>query len=359
MERRWLVEILVLEGDGVGPEICAATVGCLERMNREWQLGLSFRQDAIGFASLERHGTTLTDAVVERARAAQGILLGPVSHAEYPPHERGGLNPSAEIRKRLDLHANIRPSRARPAIPALARALDLVVVRQNTEGFYADRNMAAGSGEFMPTEDVALAVRKVTRSASRRVAETAFRLAEKRRGRVTAVHKANVLHLSDGLFLEEVRKVARRHPGVALDDCHIDAMAAQLVRTPERFDVILTTNMFGDILSNLASELAGSLGLASALNAGDANAAAQAGHGSAPDIAGRGVANPTGLLLSSALLLDWMGEHFGRPELRSAGGKLNDAVEATLAEPSHHTRDLGGRLGTEAFAGRVMEQLFA
>jgi 3-isopropylmalate dehydrogenase len=353
------VEILVLEGDGIGPEICAAAVGCLERMNREWDLGLSFPREEIGLASLKNQGTTLPGVVVERARAAQGVLLGPVSVAEYPPPEQGGLNPSAELRTRLDLYANIRPSRARPAVPAPGKAIDLVVVRENTEGFYADRNMAAGRGEFMPTADVALAVRKVTRPACRRVALTSFRLAAARRRHVTAVHKANVLHLSDGLFLEEVRKVARDFPGVVLDDFHVDAVAAQLVRAPERFDVIVTTNMFGDILSNLAAELAGGLGLSAALNAGDAHAAAQAGHGSAPDLAGRDLGNPAGLMLSAAMLLDWMGERFGRPDLAGAGGKLNAAVEAILADPQNHTRDLGGRLGTRAFAGRVLDRLFA
>jgi 3-isopropylmalate dehydrogenase len=353
------VEILVLEGDGIGPEICEATTGCLERMNREWKLGLSFPRATIGLASLKRLGTTLTDEVVEQARSAQGILLGPVSVANYPPAEQGGRNPSAELRKRLDLYANIRPCRTRPAVPALARALDVVVVRENTEGFYADRNMAAGPGEFMPTPDVALAVRKITRPACRRIAATAFRLAGSRRRLVTAAHKANVLHRTDGLFLEEVRQVARAFPGVALEDFHIDALAAHLVRRPERFDVLLTTNMFGDILSSLASELGGSQGIAAALNAGDAHAAAQAGHGSAPDLAGQGVGNPTGLLLSAGMLLDWMGERFGRPDLARAGGRLNAAVEATLADPRDHTPDLGGRLGTQAFAGRVLQRLFA
>jgi 3-isopropylmalate dehydrogenase len=353
------VEILVLEGDGIGPEICAAAAGCLEGMSREWELGLSLPREAIGFAALRRHGTTLPGAVLDRVQAAQGVLLGPVSVAEYPPPERGGLNPSAELRKRLDLYANIRPSRARQGIPALAKALDVVVVRENTEGFYADRNMAVGSGEFMPTEDIALAVRKVTRPACRRVAAVAFSLAAGRRRRVTAVHKANVLRLSDGLFLEEVRRVGRDFPGVELDDFHVDALAARLVRAPDQFDVIVTTNMYGDILSNLASELAGGLGIAASLNAGDAHAAAQAAHGSAPDLAGRDLGNPTGLLLSAAMLLEWMGGRFGRPDLGAAGQKLTAAVEAALADPADRTPDLGGRLGTRAFAARILERLFA
>jgi 3-isopropylmalate dehydrogenase len=299
----------------------------------------------------------LPDDVVEAARAADGILLGPVSHADYPPRERGGLNPSGELRRRLDLYANIRPSRVRVGLPALARVMDLVVVRENTEGFYTDRNMVAGSGEFMPTADLALAVRKITREGSRRIADVAFRLAAQRRGRVTAVHKANVLRMTDGLFLEAVEAVAQNHPSVALDDLHIDATVSEMVRRPDRFDVVLATNMYGDIVSNLAAELTGSLGLACSLNAGDRHAAAQAAHGSAPDIAGRDRGNPVGLMLSAAMLLDWLAGRHGRTDLRLAGQKLSAAVETTLEAPATRTPDLGGSLGTRAFGRAVIERL--
>src|SRR5262249_49785921 len=185
----------------------------------------------IGLASLRAQRSTLTEAAVEAARGADGVVLGPVSHNEYPPVEQGGRNPSGELRKRLDLFANIRPAKSRRGLPPRCGvAVDLVIVRENTEGFYADRNMAQGSGEFMPTPDLALAMRKITRAGSTRIAESAFTLAMRRRRKVTAVHKANVLRVSDGLFLECVRAVAARFPQVAYEERIIDAMAALLVR---------------------------------------------------------------------------------------------------------------------------------
>ena len=189
---------------------------------------------------------------------AEPSCLGcrPVSHNDYPPSDEGGLNPSGQLRRRLDLYANIRPARIRPGfVPRCGIAFDLVVVRENTEGFYADRTMHVGTGEVMPTPDLAMAFRKVTRAGSLRIAESAFKLAMQRRRKVTAVHKANVLRVSDGLFLECVRQVAARYPEVAYEEKLIDAMAALLIRDDSVFDVIVTTNMFGDILSEEASEL--------------------------------------------------------------------------------------------------------
>ena len=177
------------------------------------RLRLEFSNAAIGWAAHRAEGTTFPDSVIEKAKAADGVLLGPVSHNEYPPVAEGGLNPSGELRKRLDLYANIRPARSRPGFPPrCGSAVDLVIVRENTEGFYADRSMHLGPGEFMPTPDLALAVRKITRQGSTRIAEAAFKLAMQRRKKVTAVHKANVLRVSDGLYLECVRAVAAQYP---------------------------------------------------------------------------------------------------------------------------------------------------
>ncbi len=290
-------------------------------------------------------------------RQADGVILGPVSTVDYPPRDQGGINPSATIRKGLDLYANIRPSRARAGVPALSPDMDLVVVRENTEGFYADRNMFSGSGEFMPTEDMALAVRKITAAGSRRIAEVAFTLAARRRGRVTAIHKANVLKVSDGLFLDTVRAVAGGHPGVELDDVLIDAMAALLVRDASVFDVVLTTNMYGDILSDEAAELSGGLGLAGSANVGDNHVVAQAAHGSAPDIAGRGIANPTALMLSVAMMLEWLGARHGRDDLGGAAEHFTAAIDAVLADPASHTPDMGGTGTTGAFGEAVARKI--
>jgi 3-isopropylmalate dehydrogenase len=209
----------------------------------------------------------------------------------------------------------------------------------------------------MPTPDLALATRKVTRSASTRIAEAAFALARTRRGTVTAVHKANVLRLSDGLFCECVRAVAARHPDIAYDEVLVDAAAALLVRDAARFDVIVTTNMFGDILSDEAAEIAGSLGLGASLNAGAAHAVAQAQHGSAPDLAGRDRANPGALIGSAAMLLAWLGERRGEARLKHAARAIEAALDATVAVPEERTADLGGSAGTGAFARQVAARL--
>src|SRR5438874_9728355 len=297
-----------MEGDGIGPETSAATIDVLRAGDRRFGLGLAFTSATIGFPALRQHGTTFPIAA-DAAKAADGVILGPVSHNDYPPVAEGGLNPSGELRKRLDLYANVRPARTRGGFPARCGSpVDLVIVRENTEGFYADRSMFVGPGEFMPTPDLALAVRKITREGSTRIAETAFVLAQRRRKQVTAVHKANVLRVSDGLFLDCVRAVAAHYPAVDYNEQIIDAMTALLVRDASVFDVVVTTNMYGDILSDLAAEIAGSLGTAASLNAGADHAVAQAQHGSAPDIAGKDFANPASLIGSAAMLIAWLGE---------------------------------------------------
>jgi 3-isopropylmalate dehydrogenase len=227
--------------------------------------------------------------------------------------------------------------------------MDLVIVRENTEGLYADRNMAVGSGEFMPTPDIALAVGVFTRAACERIARTAFALASRRRSHVTIVHKANVLTLTTGLFRDACRTVAAEFPHVVVDDEHVDAMAALLVRRGGDFDVVVTENMFGDILSDLAGELSGSLGTAPSINASETQVMAQAAHGAAPDIAGKNRANPTALFLSSAMMLDWLGDARGDRLLSAAARRISDAVRTTIAS-GIATADLGGLASTSEFS---------
>jgi isocitrate/isopropylmalate dehydrogenase len=356
------VRILVLPGDGIGPEITAATLEVLAAADKRHGLGLAIEQLDIGLRSLAAEGTTLPEAVLRRIPEVDGTILGPVSHYDYPATapdrtngSLGAVNPSAELRTRFELYANVRPCRSVAGLSVLREPMDLVIVRENTEGFYADRNMHAGPGEFMPDPDSAFAIRKVTARASRRVARVAFDLARTRRRSVTAVHKANVLKLSDGLFLREVRAVAAGYPDVELRELIVDAAAARLIRDPAAFDVLVTTNMFGDILSDEASELAGSLGLGGAVNAGDQLCVAQAQHGSAPDIAGRGVANPVSLIRSAAMLLDWHGARSGRPEPRAAARSIQDAVDEVVGRPETRTPDLGGHLSTAELARTVAD----
>jgi 3-isopropylmalate dehydrogenase len=230
------------------------------------------------------------------------------------------------------------------------------VVRENTEGFYADRNMAQGNAELLVTEDVAISLRRITRSACARIARTAFELAQTRKKHVTAAHKANVLKVGDGMFLEECRKAARDYPGTTLDEIIVDAMMAHVVRAPQRFDVIVTTNMFGDILTDLTAELSGSIGLGGSLNASDDYAMAQAAHGSAPDIAGQNLANPYSLILSANLLIGWHGRNKALPRFVEAATAIDRAIEVAI-KAGEITRDIGGKLSTEETGAALAARL--
>ncbi|RQR27798.1 isocitrate/isopropylmalate dehydrogenase family protein [Burkholderia sp. Bp9143] len=356
------MRILVLPGDGIGPEIITASIDVLEQADRLFDLGLQYDYEDVGFASLDKHGTTLRPEVLEQAKHYDGLILGTISHADYPPPAQGGRNVSAAFRCDLDLYANVRPSRTRPFLTSNMREgkrMDLVIMREATEGFYPDRNMRLGWGEMMPSPDMALSVRKITRHCSERIARRAFELAMKRRKKVTAIHKANSFHMTDGLFLEAVRHVAKDFPEVELNDLLVDASAAHLVRAPERFDVLVATNFYGDILSDLAAELSGSLGLGGSIMAGDDLCCAQAQHGSAPDIQNQDKANPTSMILSVGMLMRWIGEHRSKPAFIAAADAIDAAVDAVLANPDTRTADLGGTIGCNAFGKQVAHALRA
>jgi 3-isopropylmalate dehydrogenase len=352
------MKLVVLPGDGIGPEISPIAVSILSLVSRKFSLGLTFETHEIGHASLKKEGTTFPARVLEACRAADGVVIGPVSHLDYPPRAQGGANPSGDLRIALDLYANIRPARSRKGLPHWGRMpMDLVIVRENTEGFYADRNMHFGIGEFMPTPDVALSVRKITAQGSRRIARAAFEMARARRKKLTAVNKINVLKVTEGLFLQEARKMSEEFKDVAYEEQLIDSMAALLVRDAARFDVVLTTNMYGDILSDEAAELSGSLGLAASINAGERHCMAQAQHGSAPDIAGQDKANPASLVLSAGMLLGWLGRRHDKASFQEAEQAIEQAVDALIDNPQTRTRDLGGKLGTRAFGEEIARKL--
>jgi 3-isopropylmalate dehydrogenase len=347
----------VLKGDGIGPEIVEATVQVLEAaQRRDGRVRFDWVPLPMGWEAIRATGSALPESAIETLGTCDAWILGPHDSVSYPPALREKLNPSGELRRRFDLYANIRPARAYPGLPAVSPKMDLVVARENTEGFYADRNMAWGIGEFMPTPDVALAVGKITRQATERIARTAFALARERRRKVAIVHKANVLRKTSGLFLEVCRAVGAEYPDVAVEDYHIDAMTALLVRRGADFDVIVTENMFGDILSDLTGELSGSLGMAPSINASATQAMAQASHGSAPDIAGKGIANPVGMILSAAMLLAWLAGERKDPAVGEAGQAIERAVAAAL-EKGPRTRDLGGTASTSEFAAALVRQV--
>ncbi len=352
------MRIMTLPCDGIGPEIMAATLEVVEAANKKFGLGLTFEQEDSGFTSLKKHGITLREEVLDRARTEfDGVILGTQSHMDYPALSEGGRNVSAGFRIGLDLYANVRPARSRDFLPNKAPGMDLVIMREATEGFYPDRNMFKGVGEMMPDPDMALSVRKITRHGSMRICREAFKLAMQRKRKVAAIHKANSFLMTDGLFLECFREVAKDFPEVETEELIVDAFAALLVRKPHEYDVVVATNFYGDILSDLASELSGSLGLAGSINANAETGlcCAQAQHGSAPDIQGQNVANPTSLILSAAMMLTWLGEQRGVQNLMDAGAAITAAVDRVIADPSKRTRDLGGSINTDDFGRFVSE----
>jgi len=349
----------VLLGDGIGPEIVPSSVALVDAaVEAAGVAPIEWHELPLGSTAIEEHGAHTPDTTLKALEDLDGWLLGPHDSASYPEPFRSELNPSGTIRKHFGLFANIRPAKAFEGGKAIVEGTDLVIARENTEGFYADRNTFRGTGEMMPTPDVAIMHGIITRAATERIARSAFELAIRRRNKVTIVHKANVLKMTTGLFRDVCREVASAYPQVEVDDFHIDAMTVHLVRRAHEFDVIVTENMFGDILSDLAGEIAGSLGIAPSLNSSDTHAMAQAAHGSAPDIAGRDLANPIAMNLSSAMLLDWLAGRHADPMLADAAKRLERGVVATVRAGTS-TRDLGGTAGCAEFTDAVASAIRA
>lgn len=347
----------VLHGDGIGPEIVPSSVAIIDAAFAALDLApIEWEVLPLGAAAIEEHSSHTPETTLKALGDLDAWLLGPHDSASYPEPYRSQLNPSGTIRKHFGLYANIRPAKAFPGGKSIVEGTDLVIARENTEGFYADRNTFRGTGEMMPTPDVAIMHGIITRAATERIARSAFELATRRRNKVTIVHKANVLKMTTGLFLDVCRDVAREYPNVEVDDFHIDAMTVHLVRRADTFDVIVTENMFGDILSDLAGEVAGSLGIAPSINSSDTHAMAQAAHGSAPDIAGQDKANPIAMILSCAMLLDWLGARHEDEQVRRAGVLIEEAVASAVAS-GVSTRDLGGTASTSGFTRAVVDVL--
>lgn len=348
-------EIGVMDGDDIGLEIVPQTVAVMEAaIGAESGLDVNFRPFPVGWPSYLEHGHTLPESTLEGLKEMHGFVLGPIGHAAYPKKPEC-VNPHPLIRREFDLFANMRPARSYPSLPRLHDDVDVLVVRENNEGFQPDRNMMAGSGEFQPNEHNAFSVRVISRRQSERITRAAFEAARQRDGkrRVTAIHKRTVFKLTDGLFIQEVERVAQEYPDVTLDDYQVDTFAMHLVMRPREFDVVLCTNMFGDILSDLAAGLVGGLGMAPGLNAGDTQAMAQSTHGSAPDIAGKGLANPYAMIASGKMLLEWLGAKHDEERLVSAARRIESAVERTIAEGRYLTPDLGGNASTEEMGAAI------
>lgn len=328
--------VTLIPGDGIGPEISQATRRVLEATGIvfEWEV-----QEA-GESVMSRYGTPLPDHVLESIRRNRVALKGPIT----TPVGKGFRSVNVALRQALDLYANLRPCRSLPGVKTPFPDVDLVVVRENTEDLYA-------GVEHMVGEDAAESIKIITRKASQRIARFAFQYAIRNcRRKVTAVHKANIMKLSDGLFLESCRQVAAEFPQIEFDDRIVDNMCMQLVQKPGLYDVLLTPNLYGDIISDLCAGLIGGLGVAAGANLGDSSAVFEAVHGSAPKYAGQNLANPTALILSGVLMLEHLGEV-------QAAGRVKKALEAVLAEGKSVTFDLGGHAGTSEMADAIINML--
>ncbi|MBD8114844.1 isocitrate/isopropylmalate dehydrogenase family protein [Priestia megaterium] len=346
----------VLYGDGIGPEIVRSTVEIFQAAADKVGTKFDWLELPMGWEAIEKYNDPTPQVTKTALNSCHGWILGPHDSAAYPPEHKAKRNPSGELRHTLDLYANVRPAKTMPGIKSVVGEADLVIYRENTEGFYTDRNMYVGTGEWQITPDVAVSTGVFTRKAVERIAHAAFKMALKRRKKVTIVHKANVIKLGTGLFLNVCREVAAQYLEVTVDDYHIDAMTAHLVRRAKDFDVIVTENMFGDILSDLAGELVGSLGLAPSINTNDHQAMAQAAHGSAPDIAGKNIANPIGIILSTVMLMDWLCERHNDEKLHEVGKIVETAVYKAL-EDGVCTGDLKGTATTTEFTEAVVERV--
>ena len=297
-------KIAVLKGDGIGPEVTDSAIKVLQAVQDTSELKLKFLFGEAGFHCIEQYGTNLPEETVALLKRTDACLKGPMTTPETPG---APVSAAVKIRKMFNLYANVRPCRTYPNVEALKPDIDLVVVRENTEGMYSGVEYEVAPGE-------AVALRIITKKASLLVAEHAFKLAEKRRKHLTYVHKANILRITDGIFNDAVKQAAQNHPDVTVDDIHIDAAAMHLIKKPETFDIIVTTNLFGDILSDEAAQVTGSLGLAAGANVGDTYGMFEPVHGSAPKYTGMNRVNPTATIMAAQMMLDYL--EIGRASCR-------------------------------------------
>lgn len=328
--------ITLIPGDGIGPEIVAATVRIIEAtgVDIEWETQI------LGAQAQEKFGTTLPDVTIDSIKRNRVALKGP----QMTPIGKGFTSVNVGLRRALDLYANVRPVKALPNVECRYPELDLVIIRENTEGLYSGL-------EHIVIPGVVESLKIITEKASTRIAKYAFEHAQNNgRKKVTAVHKANIMKVSDGLFLECFYNVAKDFPDIEADDKIIDNCCMQLVMRPQQFEVLVMENLYGDIVSDLCAGLIGGLGLAPGANIGEQGAVFEAVHGSAPDIAGQGIANPTAILMSGIMMLRHIGE-------MDAAKRAEAAMLGVFAEGKALTRDLGGTAKTNEFARAIVEKI--
>lgn len=346
------MDIGVLFGDDIGLEVVPECVKVIKAAAERAGLPVEWRELPIGKRGHEQYGRTFP-AVTEAALCElDGWIMGPIGHAAYPRNDPTWVMPP--VRKRYELFAALRPSRSFPSIASIHKNVDVVFVREISEGMLYSETVIAGSPEFRPNDDITVAMRVITRKGANRVARAAFEMARTRpRKKVTAAHKEPVYRLACGMFAEECRKVALDYPDITFEEAMIDTISMKLVLAPQQFDVVVTTNQFGDILSDIGAGLVGGLGIAPGLCVGERQAMAQATHGSAPDIAGRGIANPYAMIMSGQMLLAWLGQKHGEPKALATAEYIKSAVEKIIAEGEHLTPDLGGSASTQGMGDAI------
>ncbi len=328
--------ITVFKGDGIGPEITDAVIEILKAAHAP----LDYEFFNVGAAEYERNGALIPEAAFQSFEKTHLLLKSPIT----TPIGKGFRSLNVTLRKKYDLYANIRPAKSNAAVPTPFPNVDIVTFRENTEGLYV-------GVEYKINDDTVHAIKIITRKASERIIRAAFEYAvSHNRKKVTCVHKANILKMTDGMFLDIFKTIAKDYPQIESDDKIVDNTCMQLVMHPETMDVIVTPNLYGDILSDLTSGLIGGLGLMPSMNIGDKYAMFEAVHGSAPDIAGKHIANPTALLWSACMLLEYIGE-------TKIAANIRQAVDQVLAEKQHLTPDLGGHASTEEYRDAVIAKL--
>ena len=334
--------ISVLPGDGIGPEVVDATLTVLDAVQKVDKIRLEIMKGEAGLNAIGKHGTNLPDKTVEMIKTTAACIKGPMTTPEEPGSPR---SVAVTLRSIFDLYANVRPARSLPNVPSLKPNIDMIVVRENTEDLYSGK-------EFQVSPGIGVAMKINTRTASERIAKFAFELAKRRRRKLAFAHKANILKITDGIFKDAVLKVGKKYPTVEIEDIHIDAATMQLIRRPESFDVIVTTNLYGDILSDEAAGLVGGLGVAAGGNIGDNFGMFEPVGGSAPKYTGQNKVNPVATIEAARMMLDYLGETKSAQRVESATMKV-------LEEGKVLTYDLGGRAKTSEMGNAIAEKIIS
>jgi 3-isopropylmalate dehydrogenase len=346
------VKIGILLGDDIGLEVVPEAVKVMKVAASRSGLAIDWHPLQIGKAGHEMEGNTLPPSTEAALWKLDGWIMGPIGHAAYPRNDATWVMPP--VRKKYELFAAVRPSRSYPSVKSIHKDVDIVFLRELSEGMLYSETVVAGAPEFRPNDEITVAMRVITRKGSNRVAREAFEIARTRpRKKVTAAHKEPVYRLACGMFAEECRKVAYDYPDVKFDEAMIDTISMKLVMAPQQYDVVVTSNQFGDILTDIGAGLVGGLGLAPGLCVGERQAMAQATHGSAPDIAGRNIANPYAMIASGQMLLAFLGRKHNEPKATAAAGYMQTAIDKIVTQAKHLTKDLGGKASTQEMGDAI------